>query len=313
MGVTDETRVVSIGAATPLHISNQIGAELRHGRRGAPALDVSMPIPRLVKALNAYRPEVLIAYPSILRELTLEQKAGRLAIQPRRCGSICETLAPEVRRLAMEVWQAPIIDSYATTETGQIGTDCALAGGIHVLEELMKVEVVDENHQPVPDGTPGDRILVTTFFNSIMPLIRYEITDRVAFARDPCLCGRPHARLMAIEGRAEEMLELPAKTGGTMRVAAVRFRDPLLLNVAVRQYQYSTAPGKLQLHVVLAPDTRDGDAVLESLRRAIGKQMAQVGAEPAALTVARIGRIDRTAHAGKERLVAHAVTPTPSG
>jgi phenylacetate-coenzyme A ligase PaaK-like adenylate-forming protein len=305
LGVTDETRVVSIGAATPLHISNQIGTELRHGR-GAPALDVSMPIPRLVKALNAYRPEVLIAYPSILRELTLEQKAGRLAIQPRRCGSICETLAPEVRHLAMEVWQAPIIDSYATTETGQIGTDCGFASGIHVLEELMKVEVVDENRQPVPDGTPGDRLLVTTFFNSVMPLIRYEITDQVAFAKEPCLCGRPHARLMAIQGRAEEMLELPAKAGGTMRVAAVRFRDPLLLNVAVRQYQYSTAPGKLQLRVVLAPDTRDPEAVLESLSQAIGSQMAQVGAEAAALAITQVERIDRTAHAGKERLVARA-------
>jgi hypothetical protein len=91
-----------------------------------------------------------------------------------------------------------------------------------------------------------------------------------------------------------------------MRVAAVRFRDPLLLNVAVRQYQYSTAPGKLQLRVVLAPDTRDPEAVLESLSQAIGSQMAQVGAEAAALAITQVERIDRTAHAGKERLVARA-------
>ena len=45
---------------------------------------------------------------------------------------------------------------------------------------------------------------------------------------------------------------------------------------------------------------------LESLSQAIGSQMAQVGAEAAALAITQVERIDRTAHAGKERLVARA-------
>jgi phenylacetate-CoA ligase len=306
MGIEDQTRVVSIGAATPLHISNQISAELRGGRPDAPVLDVTMPISQLVAALNAYRPEVLIAYASILRALVLEQMAGRLAIKPRCCGSICETLAPEIRRLVRDVWGAPVIDSYATTETGQIGTDCDRVTGIHVMEELVVLEVVDENYKPVPPGVTGERLLITTLFNSVMPLIRYEITDRVAVTQAPCPCGRPHMRLLGIQGRAEEMLELPAKAGGTTRVAAVRFRDPLLLNTAVRQYQVVAAPGQLRVRVVLSPDIGDAAPVLQALHQAIATEMDRIGALPQALTVERVDRIERTAHAGKERLVARA-------
>jgi len=306
MGIEDRTRVVSIGAATPLHISNQISAELRGGRPDAPALDVTMPIAKLVEALNVYQPEVLIAYASILRALVLEQMAGRLAISPRCCGSVCETLAPEIRRLVREVWGAPVIDSYATTETGQIGNDCERATGIHVLEELLVLEVVDENYKPVPPGVVGERLLVTTLFNPVMPLIRYEITDRVAVTHAPCPCGRPHMRLLGIQGRAEEMLELPAKAGGTTRVAAVRFRDPLLLNTAVRQYQVVAPPGELRVRVVLSPDAGDPAAALQTLHRAIAIEMDKVGALPQALTVERVDQIERTAHAGKERLVAPA-------
>lgn len=304
MGIEDQTRVISIGAATPLHISNQISAELRGGRPGAPALDVTMPIPHLVQALNAYRPEVLIAYASILRALALEQLAGRLAIEPRCCGSICETLAPEIRRLVRDVWGAPVIDSYATTETGQIGTDCEHVTGIHVMEELVVLEVVDEHYKPVPPGEMGARLLVTTLFNSVMPLIRYEITDRVAIAQDSCACGRPHMRLLGIQGRAEEMLELLAKAGGTTRVPAVRFRDPLLLNTAVRQYQLAAVSGQLRVRVVLSPDIADAAPVLQALHQAIATDMDQVGLSARALAVERVDRIDRTAHAGKEQLVA---------
>jgi phenylacetate-coenzyme A ligase PaaK-like adenylate-forming protein len=305
IGVTAETRVIGIGAATSIHVSNHVFREIRRGRPDAPALDVTMPMARLVEALNRYQPEILISYPSILRELALEQRAGRLAIAPRCCSSVSETLAPEVRRLAFEAWQAPVIDSYATTETGMIGSECAEADGIHLLEGLMIVENVDEDYRPVRRGTVGERILVTTLFNPVLPLIRYEITDRVALATDPCRCGRPHWRLASIQGRREELLDLPAENGGTTRVAPVHFRDALLLNPGVRQYQIETRAQGLHLRVVLSPEGGDPAATMDRLRQVIEVDLAKVGARPV-VTIEPVAGIERIAGSGKAPLVTRA-------
>lgn len=314
MGIDEKTRVIGIGAATMIHVSNQVFFELRKTRRDAPALDVTMPMPQLAAGLNRYQPEVLITYPSILRELALEQLAGRLSIAPRCCSSLSEMLAPEIRQLAFEAWKAPVIDTYATTETGMIGTECPEADGIHILEQLMVVEVVDADYRPVPRGTVGERMLVTTLFNPVLPLIRYEITDRVALATEPCRCGRPQWRLASIQGRREEMLELPAKDGGLTRIPPVQFRDPLLLNPGLRQYQIEARPEGLHIRVVLGSDAGDPKATLDSLRRAIELELDKVGAKPIA-TIEAVDRIERIAGSGKARLVTRpdgAIAPSTS-
>ncbi len=43
----------------------------------------------------------------------------------------------------------------------------------------MIVEPVDQGGMPVQPGTVGDRLLVTVLFSRTLPLIRYEISDRV--------------------------------------------------------------------------------------------------------------------------------------
>jgi phenylacetate-coenzyme A ligase PaaK-like adenylate-forming protein len=302
MGVGETTKVIGIGAATSIHVSNHAFHEIRKSRPDAPRLDVTMPLARLVEALNAYQPEVLITYPSLLREFALEQLAGRLSIAPRRCSSVSETLSSEVRRLAFEAWKTPVINNYGATETGTIGSECEEADGIHLLEELLVVEIVDEDYQPVPPGVVGERMLVTTLFNPVMPLIRYEISDRVALAGEPCRCGRPHWRLSSIEGRREEILDLPAKDGGIARIPAVRLRDPLLLNPGLRQYQVEARPEGLHVRVVLGPETSDPTSLLESLRQAIAMQLNKMGAMPI-LTIETVDRIERITSSGKAPLV----------
>jgi phenylacetate-CoA ligase len=63
------------------------------GQPGAvPRLTVTTPLPEMVAALNDFRPEALIAYPSVAAALAEEQLQGRLRIAPggwsapaRRC------------------------------------------------------------------------------------------------------------------------------------------------------------------------------------------------------------------------------------
>ena len=77
-GIRPETRLASIGSPSPFHLSNQVFAAFRSGRDGSPRLDVTMPLGDIVGALNAYRPEAILTYPTILGLLADEQIAGRL-------------------------------------------------------------------------------------------------------------------------------------------------------------------------------------------------------------------------------------------
>jgi len=55
---------------------------------------------------------------------------------------------------------------------------------MHLFEDLVLAEVVDANGRPVPPGVSGDRLLVTVLFSRTLPLIRYELTDRVRLATE---------------------------------------------------------------------------------------------------------------------------------
>jgi phenylacetate-CoA ligase len=301
-GVSGETRLLGIGAPTPLHMTNRLFAELRAGRTDVPRLAVTAPLPEMVEALNAYQPEAVITYPSLIRRLAEEQAAGRLRIAPRQFCSVAETLTPDVRRLARETWGAAVLNGYGATEANLIGVECPWANGLHVAEDRLVVEVVDENNRLVPPGSAGHKVLVTTLFNRTMPFIRYELSDLVTVADGPCPCGRTHLRLASIKGRREDVLRLPARDGGQVNVHAFLLGETLLHMPAIRQYQLSPRPGGLLVRVVLG-DATSADDVLSSARRAIQAELDQVGAVVESLAVEAVDHIGRTGTGAKEKLV----------
>jgi phenylacetate-CoA ligase len=301
-GISADTRVLGIGSPTPLHMTNRLFAELRAGRADTPRLAVTTPLREVVEALNAYQPEALITYPSFVRRLAEEQRAGRLRIAPRQFCTAAETLTQDVRDLAQETWGAAVLNAYGATEANLIGIECPWTAGLHVLEDLLVFEVVDEDDRPVPPGVAGHKVLVTTLFNRTLPFIRYELSDLVTVASKPCPCGRPHLRLASVEGRREDVLSLPARNGGQVRVHALQLRAPLLRMPEVRQFQVSPRPAGLLVRVVL----REGaaaDGVLQSAQRAIEAQLDQVGADVETLNIEAVDEIGRAGTGAKEKLV----------
>ncbi len=185
LGTAPQARTLGIGAPTPLHITNRAFAELRGGRSDVPRLSVLTPLAEVVAALNEYQPENIFTYPSYIRRLAEEQDAGRLAIRPARFVSTAEVLTEHVRLLAGETWGAQVLNGYGTTEAGMLGTECDLAAGVHIVEDMVVFESVDEASRPVAPGIPGAKVLVTTLYDSPLLLIRYEISDVVTLEADP--------------------------------------------------------------------------------------------------------------------------------
>lgn len=307
-GLTPKTRRIGIGAPTPQHYSYRIYAEMKAGQSGAPHLDVTMPLPEIVAALNEFQPEIIATYPSFIRRLAEEQLEGRLSISPRQFCSGAEALMPDVRELARQAWGAKIFNRYATTEVGASGSECEHFSGIHLPEDLVAFECVDEANRAVPAGQTGRKLLITTLTNRVLPLIRYELSDIVTLDDSPCTCGRPYARMTAIEGRREEVLRLPRRGGGRVDVHAFRLLSPLIGMPGLRQYQL--LPGSDDLTVRIC--VRDGErpeAIRTTVERSIRQAVSEAGAGDTRVTVQVVPSIQRSGTGAKAKLVANPAPP----
>lgn len=212
------------------HIQQSMAAQGGSGLR----FSASDPVPTTVQRLNDAQPTAILGDPSVVRVLANEQIQGRLHIAPKALVCSSEQLSSETRHFIEKAWQIQPHNLYATTEGGLLAAECDHHQGLHVFEDLVIVEVVDHNYQPVLPGTPGDRVLLTALFGRTMPLLRYELTDSVSLStHHACACGRLFALLDDLQGCLWDMLHLLSPTGAEVPV------HPLVLKKAIDPFPVS--------------------------------------------------------------------------
>ena len=104
-----------------------------------------------------------------------------------------------------------LFSTYASTEMQASFTECEYHCGGHIPADLIIVELLDEQHQPVADGTPGE-VTITTLGVEGMPLLRFKTGDICIRYSEPCRCGRQTARLSSVIGRKGQMIKFKGTT-----------------------------------------------------------------------------------------------------
>jgi phenylacetate-CoA ligase len=169
---------------------------------------------------------------------------------------------------------------------------------LHLFEDLVITEVVDEKNRPVSPDAYGDKVLITVLFGRTQPLIRYEMSDSIKPASSHhCSCGRPFNLIDGVQGRLEEVLRFPAVTGGQVAVQPIVFHR-VMDTVPAGGWQVVQKPDEL---TVLLSSVREGFAdriLVNSLR---GELEAQ-GAILPSVKVRRVSAIPRTT-TGKAPLI----------
>ena len=95
----------------------------------------------------------------------------------------------------------------------------------HVCPELVLLEIVDENNRQVPVGGKG-RVLITPFFNSAQPLIRYEQGDIVVRGAG-CPGGLTLPVIKEISGRKDAIFKFPDRDVAIVGLDVVEIRKLL--------------------------------------------------------------------------------------
>lgn len=104
-----------------------------------------------------------------------------------------------------------LYSTYASTEMQSSFTECEMHQGGHIPSDLIIVELLDENNQPVNDGEAGE-VTITTLGVEGMPLVRFKTGDICIRYSEPCKCGRQSPRLSSVIGRKGQMIKFKGTT-----------------------------------------------------------------------------------------------------
>ena len=201
------------------------------------ALDAHIP------RFNVQNPTILIAPAQVLQQLA---RHPDFTIHPKKIISVAEVLEPQVKTRIEQRFGTPVHQIYQCTE-GFLAHTCAY-GNLHLNEDMVYIEkdwIDRESGRFAP--------VITDFNRKSQPVIRYRLDD-VLIANDaPCPCGSAFARISAIEGRCDDILDART-TGGEPYVLYADFiRRAMISDDLIQEYRVEQH-GKA-LHIFLAPDT----------------------------------------------------------
>jgi len=219
------------------HMTSALSETFTTPERQIVRFPVTLPTAEIISGLNTVRPTLLVGYASALGLLAEEARMGRLQISPRRIISTSEPLLPHMRTAIERAFGAPVANTWGISEAGAMGNGCFRGPGMHLCDDLLVVEPVDQRGAAVPAGTCSDKILVTTISNPTLPLIRYEIDDQMTFETRRCACGSAHQLVGDVQGRLDDTF-----TYGDIRVHPHVFRSALQREAEVIEYQVRQTP-----------------------------------------------------------------------
>ena len=213
--------------ASVIHLSNgasSYGAFLRmkaaHPECADNLLGISVleSVDSIVEKLNAFQPETMAGYPSMMVRLAVEQLQGRLHLSLKHLATSAEMLSEENFHLLREAFQCPVANNYCMTEGGEIAMthNCP---HLHINDDWVIVEPIDKDGNLITDPDQwSDAILVTDLSNFVQPIIRYRVGDVVRVRPSTYDCSP--LPILQIQGRSFDNYTICGQTFNVVGIFA---------------------------------------------------------------------------------------------
>jgi phenylacetate-CoA ligase len=232
------------------------------------------------------RPVLLQGYASILAELARHVLAHGMRMPASLIGvySTAEVLGDEQRRIIETAFGCKVFNQYGSREVPNIACECR-QGNMHVFTDMVWLECLTD--------ADGDRLLVTSLTNRLMPFIRYDIGDSGRLLAGECGCGSPFPLMEMGLCRQNDRILTPSGR----RVHPAFFNRLLYGLGQIEQYQFvQETPARIVLSLVspapLAPE------LASALQARLGAELDPL----LQLEIRQVPVIPRTA-SGKHRYV----------
>jgi phenylacetate-coenzyme A ligase PaaK-like adenylate-forming protein len=265
LGDPPPERMTFLGARSPRHPSAMpplllYGVET--GRRHTVPID--QPLGDVVSALNAADPDSMWVVSSVLPALVAAKASGTLSIAPDRIAVGGDWVDPAALDAAATTFGVRPTVTYPTTDLGHVAAETPGEGSMTMNDDLLIVETVDADEQPVPPGDLSHHVLVTSLHHRTIPMIRYRLDDRIRI--DPTQ-GRyaAYGRIAEIDGRADDLFHYPDAI-----VHPHVFRSVLCAHASIADHQVRQTDCGAHVSVI-AEGALDIDRLRADLRVALGR------------------------------------------
>jgi phenylacetate-coenzyme A ligase PaaK-like adenylate-forming protein len=281
------TLLAVLEAGTPPHASTPLFDVPTAAGMETIVIAAGAPFDEVLAKVAAARPTHLVGYPSVIGRLARAALAGELDCDPVRVSTNSEPLLDEDRRAIAEAWGGPVHNLWGSTEVGVQAIGCGLGEGLHICEDEVVLERVDEDGAPVGPDEPAARTLATGLANRTFPFIRYDLGDEVTLLPGPCDCGSVFARVADIGGRRDDDFRY-----GSITVPAITFRHLLGTDPHVAEYQVTQTATGADILSVGRPD-------VDTLTAAVVAALRRCGLPNPTVDIRVVDRIPRNQASGK--------------
>jgi phenylacetate-coenzyme A ligase PaaK-like adenylate-forming protein len=219
----------------------------------------------ILRKVQDLEPELIFGLPSRVVGLASSAVSVKLRIDPRVVFVGGETFEENLARLLGRAWpSASVVNTYGTTETKPIAAACPECRELHVFEDIVHLELLDDQGAPCPPGTTAARVLATSLWNLTVPIVRYSLDDRIVPLEDAGCRWR--TRRIRVRGREPAFLWTQDRRDGSWRPLDGRTLKEVLDGLdEIAGYRVAhDQPRSLQLTIVAA-----GGHPAESAERAV--------------------------------------------
>ena len=148
-----------------------------------------------------------------------------------------------------EQWKGiELYSTYASTEMQFSFTDCFEQKGGHLQPELIVVEFLDSDGNPVRAGEEGE-VTITSLGVEGMPLLRFKTGDIVTHFTEPCVCGRNTLRLTGVSGRKGQMIKYKGTTLYPPALYDVLTGIPEVINYVIEVFKNDLGTDEIRIQI----------------------------------------------------------------
>lgn len=272
------------------------------------AMQASGKTNEIIEKLDAFKPDVIVSYPAIFRDLSyLKRKGLGKNIKPKLLLSGGQILDEFTKSYVEDIFGCRLLNMYGSCESGaNIAFECP-EGGWHIHSDYFHLEAVDENMEVVVPGERG-RLVLTKLWGKGTPLIRYTgMEDWISLGNGKkCSCGQSSPILdRPLEGRVMSNIVLP--NGKVYPPSKFLFITSVLKDLKaykVRKFQIvQKKVDEIDILLTIDDDLRDKGTPFDEIAETIKKLYVEKTGPDVKITVKEVKEIEDDPDSGKPALL----------
>lgn len=252
-------------------------------------LDIKAPLTEWVCQLRAFRPNIMIGYPSAIKILAELMERGELELKVTRVISCGEPLGSSLRKYLEGVFHTRLVNFYGASESLSLGVETDPAEGMLLFDDMNVIEAGE------------DGIYLTCLYNFAQPLIRYRLSDRMTFRAPKENSRYPFTRAEGLLGRNEDLLWFEDTAGNW------EFLHPLAVEgfciQGLLDYQFRQTGRDAFEMLAETAEGADRNMIQTEILRQMKEILREKGLNYVRFNVQFVSRISPDPQTGKKKLI----------